>query len=89
VSPFSGHEPHATRTKDEEFLARYAYAQCERVRLLRRLGVPPEDIVTTARDASIDLIVLAWNQNLGPGRVVSETLAHSSIAVLLLPVFST
>lgn len=33
-------------------------------------------------------MVLAWSQDLGPGRarVVSETLAHSDIPVLLLPI---
>jgi hypothetical protein len=39
-------------------------------------------------ETSADLIVLAWSQDLGPGRarVVSETLAHSHVPVLLLPV---
>jgi hypothetical protein len=60
----------------------------DRVRLLRRLGVAAEDVVAAARETSADLVVLAWNQELGEGRarVVSETLAHSSIPVLLLPV---
>jgi nucleotide-binding universal stress UspA family protein len=88
VPAFSDHEPHATRAWDEEFLARHVTVPRERVRLVRRLGVPADDIVTIAREAGADLIVLAWNQNLAPGRarVVSETLAHSDTAVLLLPV---
>ena len=88
VPAFSDHEPHATRAWDEEFLARHVSAPREGVRLLRRLGVPADDIVTIAREAGADLIVLAWNQNLAPGRarVVSETLARSEVAVLLLPV---
>jgi nucleotide-binding universal stress UspA family protein len=87
VPAFSDHEPHATRAWDEEFLARHVSAPRERVTLLRRLGVPADDIVTIAREAGADLIVLAWNQNLAPGRarVVSETLAHSDVGVLLLP----
>ena len=88
VPAFSDHEPHATRAWDDEFLARHVSAPRERVRLLRRLGVPADDIVTIARQAGADLIVLAWNQNLARGRarVVSETLAHSDVGVLLLPV---
>jgi nucleotide-binding universal stress UspA family protein len=52
------------------------------------VGVPADDIVAVARETTADLIVLAWSQNLGPGRarVVSETLAHTTIPVLLLPV---
>jgi Glycosyl hydrolase family 65 central catalytic domain len=59
----------------------------ERVRLVRRLGVPADDVVAVGHETAADLIVLAWNQNLGPGRarVVSETLAHSKVPVLLMP----
>ena len=44
--------------------------------------------MAVARETGPDLIVLAWGQDLAPGhaRVVSETLAHSEIPVLLLPV---
>jgi hypothetical protein len=54
---------------------------------LRRLGIPAADVVAIARETGADLIVLAWSQYLNPGRaqVVSETLAHSDIAVLLCP----
>jgi nucleotide-binding universal stress UspA family protein len=85
---FSDHEPHATQTWEEEFLTRHVAAPHDRVRLLRRLGVPADDVAAVAHDAGADLIVLAWSQDLGPGRarVVSETLAHSSVPVLLLPV---
>jgi nucleotide-binding universal stress UspA family protein len=60
----------------------------EAVTLLRRLGVPADDVVAVARETHADLIVLAWSQDLAPGRarVVSETLAHSDVPVLLLPV---
>jgi nucleotide-binding universal stress UspA family protein len=88
VPAFADHEPHATRAWDAEFLNRHLSAPHDRVRLLRRLGVAAEDVVAAARETSADLVVLAWNQELGEGRarVVSETLAHSSIPVLLLPV---
>ncbi|MGO9495096.1 MAG: universal stress protein [Solirubrobacteraceae bacterium] len=58
--------------------------------LVRRRGVPADDIVAVAGETASDLIVLAWPQSLGEGHahVVSETLAHASIPVLLLPVAS-
>jgi nucleotide-binding universal stress UspA family protein len=88
VPAFADHEPHATQAWDQEFLARHLAAPHENVRLLRHLGVPADDVVAVAHETTADLIVLAWSQNLGEGRaqVVSETVAHSSIPVLLLPV---
>jgi nucleotide-binding universal stress UspA family protein len=91
VPAFSDHEPHATQAWDQEFLARHFAAPHENVRLLRHLGVPADDVVAVAHETAADLIVLAWSQNLGEGRaqVVSETVAHSSIPVFLLPVLSS
>jgi nucleotide-binding universal stress UspA family protein len=88
VPAFSDHEPHATQASEREFLARHTATPHDRVTLVRRVGVPADDVVAVARETSADLIVLAWSQNLGPGRarVVSETLAHSHVPVLLLPV---
>jgi nucleotide-binding universal stress UspA family protein len=88
VPAFSDHEPHATLAWEREFLTRHIATPHDRVTLVRRVGVPADDVVAVAREASADLIVLAWSQDLGPGRarVVSETLAHSHVPVLLLPV---
>ena len=88
VPAFSDHEPHASRAWEHEFLTRHVSTPNDRVTLLRRLGVPANDVVAVARETGADLIVLAWNQDLSPGRarVVSETLAHSDLPVLLLPV---
>ena len=65
-----------------------SHAAHEGARLIRRLGVAADDVVAVARDADADLIALAWSQDLGPGhaRVVRETLARSTIPVLLVPV---
>ncbi|HYA09590.1 MAG TPA: universal stress protein [Gaiellaceae bacterium] len=88
VPAFSDHEPHATRAWDDEFLTRHVATPNDRVTLLRRLGVPADDVATVASETAVDLVVLAWSQRLGKGRarVVSETLARLSIPVLLLPV---
>ena len=88
VPAFSDHEPHATLAWEREFLTRHVSTPHDRITLLRRLGVPAADVVAVARESGPDLIVLAWSQDLAQGhaRVVSETLAHSNIPVLLLPV---
>jgi nucleotide-binding universal stress UspA family protein len=88
VPAFSNHEPHATLAWEREFLSRHISAPHGRITLLRRLGVPADDVVAVARETGPDLIVLAWSQDLTPGRarVVSETLAHTDTPVLLLPV---
>jgi len=88
VPAFADHDPHATWAWDREFLSRYVATPHDRVTLVRRLGVPADHVVAVARETDADLIVLAWSQNLSPGRarVVSETLAHSEVPVLLLPV---
>jgi nucleotide-binding universal stress UspA family protein len=88
VPAFSDHDPHATRAWEQEFLSRSMPTPHDRVTLVRRLGVAADDVVAVARETGADLIVLAWSQDLSPGRarVVSETLAHSDIPVLLLPI---
>ena len=87
VPAFSDHEPHGTLAWDEEFLSRYIATPHERVTLLRRLGIPADDIVAVARETDADLIMLAWSQKLSVGRarVVSQTLGHSDVPVLLIP----
>jgi nucleotide-binding universal stress UspA family protein len=88
VPAFADHDPHATLAWEQEFLSRYITTPHDRVTLVRRVGVPADDIVAVADETRPDLIVLAWSQRLAPGRarVVSETLAHTDIPVLLLPV---
>jgi nucleotide-binding universal stress UspA family protein len=87
VPAFSDHEPHGTVAWEHEFLTRYIPIPHERVKLLRRLGVPADDVIAVAHDTSAELIVLAWSQKLSAGRarVVSETLARSEVPVLLIP----
>jgi nucleotide-binding universal stress UspA family protein len=87
VPAFADHEPHATRAWEQEFLARHLPTPHGRVSLFHRLGVPADDIISVARATAADLVVLAWKQDLSPGRalVVSETLARSVIPVMLLP----
>lgn len=88
VPAFADHDPHATLAWEQEFLSRYVSIPHDRITLLRRLGVPADDIVAVADETSPDLIVLSWSRDLASGhaRVVSQALAHTHIPVLLLPV---
>jgi nucleotide-binding universal stress UspA family protein len=88
VPAFSDHEPYATEAWDQEFLRRHVSTPHDRITLLRRFGVPADVIVAAARETASDLILLAWGQDLAPGHahVVSDTLAHTDVPVLLLPV---
>lgn len=88
VPAFSDQAHHETPAWEREFMSRFVHATHEGARLIRRLGVAADDVVAVARDSDADLIALAWSQDLGPGhaRVVRETLARSSIPVLLVPV---
>jgi nucleotide-binding universal stress UspA family protein len=88
VPAFSDHAPHAAAARDREFLSRNVAGPHGRVTLRHHLGVAAHDISLASRDTDADLVALAWRQNLarGSAHVVSETLAHSDIPVLLLPV---
>ena len=88
---FADHEPHAMQAWEAEFLARHVPAPLDKVSLVRRTGVPAEDIVALAGEADVDLVALAWSQSFHGrhARVVSQTLAHISVPVLLLPTVAT
>ena len=87
VPAFSDHEPYATEAWNQEFLARHLQAPHENVKLVRHLGAPARDIVAIASETAADLVMLAWSQQLGEGRaqIISHTLAHASVPVLLVP----
>ncbi|MGZ4145298.1 MAG: universal stress protein [Actinomycetota bacterium] len=69
-----------------EFLARYSAEPGSRLEL--RSGRPGNNVVTTAEEEGVDMIALAWRQDLSPGRasVVREVLARAIVPVLLIPV---
>ncbi len=69
-----------------EFAARWCALPRVEVRL--RAGAPPDTVVEVAAEEEVDLIALAWSQDLSPGRaeVVREVLAHATVPVLLVPV---
>jgi nucleotide-binding universal stress UspA family protein len=85
---FSDQPQHEWEAFDSEFLARYSPWPVEHVRLETRVGRPDQHILAVARDTDCDLIVLAWAQELAPGRanIVRDTLRRGRIPVLLVPV---
>jgi len=87
VPAFSDHEPHGTRAWDQEFLARHLELTPDRVTMLRHVGTPADDVPAAAERTGAEMIVLVWSQRLAKGRarVVTRTLASTSIPVLLLP----
>ena len=87
VPAFANHEPHDTQEWTHEFLARYVPAPHDRVRVVRYVGTPADDVLAVAEGTGAELIVLVWGQSLAEGRarVVTSTLASTRIPVLLLP----
>ncbi len=85
---FSDQPQHEWEAFDSEFLARYSLWPVEHVRLETRVGRPDQHILAVASDMDCDLIVLAWAQELAPGRakIVRDTLRRGRIPVLLVPV---
>ena len=86
VPAFQDQPHHAISAWQREFAARFVPQGCG-VKVIQHVGAAADRVVPTAHDVHADLIVLAWNQDLTAGRaqVIQETLAQSSIPVLLVP----
>ena len=86
VPAFQDQPHHAISAWQHEFAARYVQ-QHRGAKIIEHVGAAADRVVPTAHDVDADLIVLAWNQDLtaGRARVIRETLAQSSIPVLLFP----
>jgi nucleotide-binding universal stress UspA family protein len=86
VPAFSDQPQHEWEAFDREFLARYSPWPIEHVRFETRVGSPHQHILPVARETDCDLIVLAWAQELAPGRasIVREVL-QGRIPVMLVP----
>ena len=85
---FSDQPQHEWEAFGREFLARFSPWPIERVRLETRVGRPEHYILAVARETKCDLIALAWEQELAPGRarIVRDTLRHGTIPIVLVPV---
>lgn len=87
VPAFSDHDPYESQAWERQFLSQGGATSDSRIKFLRRVGAPAEQITTVAHETSAELIAIAWSQDLSPGHahVLTETLARSDVPVLLLP----
>jgi nucleotide-binding universal stress UspA family protein len=84
---FNDQPQHEVPAWSAEFLRRYWPGSAPFPTLQHRVGVPASEIVRAVDETGADLLVLAWSQNLSPGRasVVERALRESRTPVLLLP----
>lgn len=83
--PFVDQPHHFASAFAEELRARAAPGA--EIDIALRAGEPPGRLLDAAQELGADLVVLAWNQDLGPGRaaVVRRLVAGGDIPVLLVP----
>lgn len=86
VPAFEDQAHHAAPVWEREFAARFIGVPSADVEIVRRVGVAAEHVGAVAAEVHADLIVLGWRRDLSPGRaqVVRETLARSTIPVMLV-----
>jgi nucleotide-binding universal stress UspA family protein len=84
---FNDQPQHEVPAWSAEFLRRYWPGSAPFPTLQHRVGVPASEIVHAVQETGADLLVLAWSQNLSPGRarIVERALRESTTPVLLLP----
>ncbi|MGA7988026.1 MAG: universal stress protein [Candidatus Dormiibacterota bacterium] len=84
---FNDQPQHEVPAWSAEFLRRYWPGSAPFPTLQHRVGVPASEIVRAVEETGADLLVLAWSQNLSPGRarIVERALRESRTPVLLLP----
>jgi nucleotide-binding universal stress UspA family protein len=87
VPAFADQSHHAQEAWDKEFLARFAPAEAEGARIVRRVGDPCVDVAAVAEEIDADVVVLGWSRRLDAGRgpVVRETLSRATVPVMLVP----
>lgn len=86
VPRFWDEPAHATDAYIDEFSARWCRQPDVGVRL--RSGSAPAAMMEVAEAEDVDLIVLAWSQDMSPGhaRMIRSAMAGATLPVLLVPV---
>jgi nucleotide-binding universal stress UspA family protein len=87
IPSFSDQVQYETQAYANEFLARYS-AGAPEARLVLRIGIPVDEILTTADDVEPDMLAIGWPHTDDPGRgtVAREIINRSRIPVLLVAV---
>jgi nucleotide-binding universal stress UspA family protein len=82
---------HETATWAQEFLRRYCPWGIGAVGLETRVGRAEELVPVVADETEVDMVALAWAQELAPNHaaVVESALAHGHVPVMLFPVTVT
>jgi Universal stress protein family len=90
IPMFNDQPQHEVPAWSAEFLRRYWPGPGPHPQLRLRVGVPEDEILAALAASEADLLILAWGQDLSPGRahVVRTALLESRRPVLLLPVRS-
>ncbi len=89
VPRFWDHRQYEPQEWGREFLRRHCRARGAHLQL--RSGDPGKIVVDVAASREVDLVALAWSQNLEPGhaKTVQRVLAECCVPVMLLPVDAT
>lgn len=87
IPSFSDHAGHETAMWEGEFLQRWLPDHHRDVAIETRVGRAGEAVRAVVRDVGADLVVVAWKQDLSPGRadVISALLADGDIPIVMLP----
>lgn len=77
---------HDLETLAAEFVARHLPGICDDCEL--RIGAPEREIIERASADDIDGVIVAWRQDLSPGRgeVIRRLLAEGGVPVLIVPI---
>jgi nucleotide-binding universal stress UspA family protein len=86
VPRFWDHPEHEAQDFGEEFLRRYCRAEGAHLRL--QTGDPGHVVLDASGEPEVDLVALAWSQDLSPGhaRTVRTVLSGCPVPVMLVPV---
>lgn len=77
---------HDLETLADEFVVQHLPGICDDCEL--RIGAPEREIIDRASAHDIDGVIVAWRQDLSPGRgeVIRRLLAEAGVPVLIVPV---
>lgn len=87
IPTFSDHAGHETAIWKSEFLHRWLPEHHRDVTIETRVGRAGEAVRAVVGDVRADFVVVAWKQDLSPGRaeVISALLADGDVPIVLIP----